>query len=166
MQLTTFETDTQTVTAGYTCPCGCTPSVTYERGGELARSHCCCGNEFVVGPSAERTIEAREGYVLETEPRTTGWGETITAAWSVGPSVHPEPAGSHDDHAHGHGDPGGEDAAIDPVCGMRVDRAGAVEKGLHHQHAGIDYYFCAKGCYLDFGDDPERFLDPSYIPSM
>jgi YHS domain-containing protein len=167
MQLTTFETDTQTVKAGYVCPCGCTPSVTYERGGELARSHCCCGNEFVVGLGAERTLEPREGFVLETESRTTGWGEAITAAWLVGPSVHPEPAVSHDHHTRGHGDADGSaDAAIDPVCGMRVARDGAVEKGLHHQHAGIDYYFCARGCYLDFGDDPERFLDPSYIPSM
>jgi YHS domain-containing protein len=167
MQLTTFETDTQTVQAGYTCPCGCTPSVTYERGGDFAQSHCCCGNEFVVGPGAERTLEAREGYVLESEPRTAGWGEAVTAACLVGPSVHPEPAGSHGDHEHGHGDPhGDEDAAIDPACGMRVDRYDAVEKGLHHQHAGVDYYFCAKGCYLDFGDDPERYLDPSYVPSM
>lgn len=167
MQLTTFETDTQTVQAGYTCPCGCTPSVTYERGGDFARSHCCCGNEFVVGPGAERTLEAREGYVLESQPRTAGWGEAVTAAWLVGPSVHPEPAGSHGDHEHGHGDPhGDEDAAIDPVCGMRVDRYDAVEKGLHRQRAGVDYYFCAKGCYLDFGDDPERYLDASYVPSM
>ncbi len=53
MRLTTFETDAQTVTAGYTCPCGCTPSVTYQRDGDLARSNCCCGNEFIVGPGAE-----------------------------------------------------------------------------------------------------------------
>lgn len=95
------------------------------------------------------------------------WGETITAAWSVGPSVHPEPARSESDHAHGQGDPGGsEDAAVDPVCGMHVDRGAAVAKGLHRQHAATDYYFCAKGCYLDFGDDPERYLDPSFVPSM
>ncbi len=167
MQLTTFETDTQTVRAGYTCPCGCTPSVTYQRGGDLARSHCCCGNEFVVGPDAERTLEAREGYALEIEPRTAGWGEAVIAAWLVGPSVHPEPEGDRGGHEHGHAEPGrDQDAAIDPVCGMRVDRDDAVAKGLHHEHAGIDYYFCAKGCYLDFGDDPRRYLDPSYVPSM
>lgn len=167
MRLTTFETDLQTVQAGYTCPCGCTPSVTFRRGGDPARSHCCCGNEFVVGPGAERTLEARDGYVLESERRTAGWGEAVTAAWSVGPSVHLEPAGSHGGHEHGHGDPDGdENAAIDPVCGMRVDRDGAIAKGLHRQHAGVDYYFCAKGCFLDFGDDPERYLDPSYIRSM
>jgi YHS domain-containing protein len=167
MQLTTFETDTQTVQAGYTCPCGCTPSVTYERGGDFAQSHCCCGNEFVVGPGAERTLEARDGFVLESEVRTAGWGDPVTAAWLVGPSVHPEPEGSHAGHDHDHGESeSDEDAAIDPVCGMRVDRSGAIEKGLHRQHAGVDYYFCAKGCYLDFGDDPKRYLDPSYAPSM
>ena len=49
---------------------------------------------------------------------------------------------------------------------MRVEPAAANEKGLHRQHDGVDYYFCGKGCYLDFGEDPERYLDPSYIPSM
>jgi len=28
------------------------------------------------------------------------------------------------------------------------------------------YYFCAKGCRLDFEDDPERILAPDYEPSM
>lgn len=166
MHLTVFETDEQTVTAGYSCPCGCTPSVTYGRGGEQARSLCCCGNEFVVGPDAERSLQPREGFVLETEQRASGWGTPVTAAWLVGPSVHPEPSGASDAHDHGHDHGPGDDAVVDPVCGMRVEPATAVEKGLHHQHDGVDYYFCGKGCYLDFGDDPARYLDPSYIPSM
>lgn len=58
------------------------------------------------------------------------------------------------------------DQATDPVCGMTVDVAGAVAKGLHTTHAGVDYYFCGKGCKLEFGDDPMRFLDPAYTPSM
>lgn len=134
-------------------------------GRQPARSFCCCGNEFVVGPDAERSLQPRDGFVLKTERRTSGWGEEVTAAWSVGPSVHPVPAdtsGSHD-HRHEHDHAG---AAVDPVCGMRVEPATAVEKGLYHQHDGADYYFCGKGCYLDFGDDPARYLDPSYIPSM
>ena len=56
--------------------------------------------------------------------------------------------------------------AIDPVCGMTVDRATATEKGLTSQHQDVDHFFCGKGCKLEFGDDPERFLDPKYIPSM
>ncbi len=176
MQLSTFETDGQMVRAGYVCPCGCTPSVTYQRGGDVAHSRCCCGNEFAVGVAAERALEPRDGFTLESEARTAGWGDPVAAAWLVGPSVHPEPAGghaaqdhdSHDhgDHGHDHDDGADDDVATDPVCGMRVERQAAVAKGLHRQHAGVDYYFCGKGCYLDFGDDPERFLDPSYIPSM
>ncbi len=55
---------------------------------------------------------------------------------------------------------------MDPVCGMTVVIADALGKDLHLEHAGTDYYFCGRGCKLEFGDDPERFLDPSYVPSM
>lgn len=165
MELTTFQTDETSVLAGYACPCGCTPSVTHQRGGDIARSLCCCGNEFVVGPDAERTLDSREGFHLETERRMAAWGEPVMAAWLVGPSVHPEPAADEEGHDHHHADDG-DHAITDPVCGMSVDPAVALEKGLHRQHTGVDHYFCGKGCYLDFGDDPERYLDPSYIPSM
>ena len=168
MQLSTFETDVDTVLAGYVCPCGCTPSVTHERGGTLAKNVCCCGNEFVVGPDADQSLQPREGFELETDQRTSGWGEPVMAAWLVGPSAHPEPAGDDGghDHGHHHHDDDGDDAAVDPVCGMSVDPTAAVGKGLHRQHEGTDYYFCGKGCYLEFGDDPKRYLDPSYVPSM
>jgi Cu+-exporting ATPase len=56
--------------------------------------------------------------------------------------------------------------AIDPVCGMTVQIPFAMAKGLHSTHAGKDYVFCGKGCKLEFDDDPERYLDPSYVPSM
>jgi P-type Cu+ transporter len=51
---------------------------------------------------------------------------------------------------------------IDPVCGMEVDRATAVFKS---EHKGHTYYFCSRGCMLDFQDDLERYLDPSYQPT-
>lgn len=56
--------------------------------------------------------------------------------------------------------------AIDPVCGMHVDRATAREKDLHLEHGGRGFFFCGRGCKLEFGDDPETYLDPSYVPSM
>lgn len=56
--------------------------------------------------------------------------------------------------------------ALDPVCGMTVDMAGAEASGLTAEHERETYYFCGKGCKLEFGDDPGRFLDPSYTPSM
>ena len=54
----------------------------------------------------------------------------------------------------------------DPVCGMRVDPAAARERGLTHEHTGREFAFCGKGCLLDFREDPARYLDPRYVPSM
>ena len=53
--------------------------------------------------------------------------------------------------------------AIDPVCGMQV-----VIKDAQHtaEHEGTTYYFCAKGCKLDFEDDPARILASDYEPHM
>ena len=52
--------------------------------------------------------------------------------------------------------------AIDPVCGMQVDPENAQ---FTAQHDGETYYFCSRGCMLDFQEDPERFLDPDYTPA-
>ena len=57
-------------------------------------------------------------------------------------------------------------AATDPVCGMEVDPAAAESHGLIASHDGATYHFCGRGCYLDFTEDPDRFLAPDYTPSM
>jgi P-type Cu+ transporter len=46
---------------------------------------------------------------------------------------------------------------------MDVDTA---TSELKVEHGGRTYWFCGKGCLLEFRDDPERFLDPDYQPSM
>lgn len=51
--------------------------------------------------------------------------------------------------------------AIDPVCGMEVDTETAT---LTSEHEGTVYYFCGKGCKLDFEEEPEKYLDPEYKP--
>ena len=56
--------------------------------------------------------------------------------------------------------------ALDPVCGMTVDRTAATAKGLTSNYKGTDYFFCGRGCKLDFDEDPDQYLDPSYTPSM
>ena len=56
--------------------------------------------------------------------------------------------------------------AIDPVCGMTVDPQSAEGEGLATEHDGTKYYFCGRGCLLEFRDDPEKYLDPAYEPSM
>jgi YHS domain-containing protein len=53
--------------------------------------------------------------------------------------------------------------AIDPVCGMQVVMDGAQHTA---EHDGTTYYFCGRGCRLDFEEDAERFLAPDYQPSM
>jgi P-type Cu+ transporter len=54
----------------------------------------------------------------------------------------------------------------DPVCGMTVDMETARDNGLASEHQGREYVFCGKGCFLDFGEDPERYLTADYLPSM
>jgi Cu+-exporting ATPase len=53
--------------------------------------------------------------------------------------------------------------AIDPVCGMDVDTPAAKYSATFQ---GIEYFFCGRGCMLEFEDDPEHFLDPEYLPAM
>jgi len=48
--------------------------------------------------------------------------------------------------------------ATDPVCGMEVETEGAP---LTYEYEGTVYYFCAKGCLLDFKDDPQRYVTPA-----
>jgi YHS domain-containing protein len=54
----------------------------------------------------------------------------------------------------------------DPVCGMKVDPDTARAQGLTFTHDGREYAFCAKGCMLDFQENPERYLGEGYQPSM
>lgn len=50
----------------------------------------------------------------------------------------------------------GGGTAIDPVCGMTVNRKNP--GGGSHDHEGTTYYFCGKGCRLEFQDDPAGYL--------
>jgi Cu+-exporting ATPase len=54
----------------------------------------------------------------------------------------------------------------DPVCGMTVDPDQARQNGLTLSHEGTENAFCGKGCLLEFRDDPVKYLDPTYTPSM
>jgi Cu+-exporting ATPase len=51
--------------------------------------------------------------------------------------------------------------ARDPVCGMDVNPQSATFRA---EHEGQTYFFCSRGCMLDFQDEPARYLDPSYEP--
>ena len=53
--------------------------------------------------------------------------------------------------------------AIDPVCGMDVDKE---TTPFRFEHNGTTYYFCSRGCMLDFEENPDKFLDPNYEPEV
>lgn len=52
---------------------------------------------------------------------------------------------------------------IDPVCGMEVDTDTSV---LWTDYEGKTYWFCGRGCLLEFKDDPDKYLTSDYEPSM
>jgi Cu+-exporting ATPase len=51
--------------------------------------------------------------------------------------------------------------AIDPVCGMEVDTATSL---LSFEFQGVTYWFCGKGCLLDFKDDPKVYVTTPESP--
>ena len=53
--------------------------------------------------------------------------------------------------------------AKDPVCGMEVDTATSL---LSFEYEGVTYWFCGKGCLLDFKEDPGKYLAEDYVPEM
>jgi YHS domain-containing protein len=161
MELTILEPTPTGLRAGYNCPCGCTPSVAYDRGGDIVNEGCCCGNQFAVGRTASSSLTPPSGFRLESQRLQAPWGEPLEAAWLVGPSVH-GPAADHDHAAHPHE----QAAVVDPVCGMTVEPEAARAKRLHSSYQGRDYFFCGRGCKLEFDDDPDHYLDPAYVPSM
>lgn len=54
----------------------------------------------------------------------------------------------------------------DPVCGMDVNREVASAQALLSEHDGQTYYFCGRGCKLEFDEDPPKYFHPDYVPSM
>ena len=65
-------------------------------------------------------------------------------------------------HDHHH-DPARDLSApqpVDPVCGMSVDPASRPD--LHLDLDGRTFWFCGKGCMLEFRDSPQTYLDPGY----
>ena len=46
--------------------------------------------------------------------------------------------------------------AIDPVCGMTCDEKTAAATSVYK---GTTYYFCSRGCKVQFDKNPEKFLN-------
>ena len=52
----------------------------------------------------------------------------------------------------------------DPVCGMAVNPRSQAA-GLTAEHEGSAYFFCGRGCKLEFLDDPQALLRPGLRPA-
>ena len=65
----------------------------------------------------------------------------------------------HDTTTHEHS----SDPAIDPVCGMEVEPG--ANPDLHLDYDGRSFWFCGKGCMLEFRDTPEVYTAPGYTPT-
>jgi len=48
---------------------------------------------------------------------------------------------------------------LDQVCDMIVDIAEARATGLTLEHSGREHAFCALGCKIKFGKDPDRYVE-------
>jgi uncharacterized membrane protein YraQ (UPF0718 family)/YHS domain-containing protein len=53
------------------------------------------------------------------------------------------------------------ETAVDPVCGMPVDRATAQKRV---EYKGSTYYFCSRGCWQTFLKDPEKYTTTPSAP--
>ena len=58
--------------------------------------------------------------------------------------------------------PAKPDAAVDPVCGMKVERSGAKHSAIR---GGKRYLFCCAACRAKFVADPEKYLNPQPAPA-
>lgn len=58
------------------------------------------------------------------------------------------------------------DQETDPVCGMAVNPDDARTQGLTAEYQGREYFFCSRGCLLEFADDPARAFEPDSAPHM
>jgi YHS domain-containing protein len=115
--------------------------------GTAELGQCCCGRLLWLGDEAESRVriafEAGTEYELDRNPVTLPWGQTVEAVLAVPKEATHGMAGA------------GVDTVHDPVCHMDIDPKTAAATS---EYKGVTYYFCARGCKLDFDDDPEGVL--------
>ena len=129
------------------------------RGGRLRAVRHRAGRDDALGEPGAQPV----ALGLERRSRIGGGAASVVIGGSYDRRVRPvEPsrdilAGARTE------EPGTMAIEIDPVCGMEVDTD---TTDLKLEHDGTTYWFCGKGCLLEFQDDPENYLDADYEPSM
>ena len=144
----------------YQCPCGCYAGFAYDRStAEQAPESCCCGRTILVGRAASERlvafIPAPETYGVDEQTVTMPWGQPIEVALATPPDAE---HGAHADGPLVHLNMTHETAvatAHDPVCHMDIAPATAAGTSMFE---GTTYYFCSRGCKVDFDEDPAATL--------
>jgi len=107
-------------------------------------------------PAATVDSEGTRYYFCSTSCRD-GFLDRIQAA---GTDTH-RPESSNEAHAVTDGLIEGGGTALDPVCGMTVDRTTAEH---HSVNQDTTIYFCSAGCKESFEKDPGRYLASAEAP--
>jgi xanthine dehydrogenase accessory factor len=102
------------------------------------------------GVAAERLESVRSPVGIDIGARDPGEVAVSILAEIVATLASPEPAGEDDGDAI--------TLALDPVCEMEVDVAGAVHRA---EHGGKTYYFCCAHCRAAFLAEPSRYSGAS-----
>ncbi|PZS18361.1 MAG: xanthine dehydrogenase [Acidimicrobiales bacterium] len=117
---------------------------------DLARVRAPAGLALGDLPHTEIAVAILAEVVAEKAKRRAGAavpaGAPVRAGAAV-PAGAPVPAGAAVPPAS---------AAVDPVCGMTVEVAGAQDRA---EHGGATWWFCSSGCRRRFQANPDRFLE-------
>lgn len=141
----------------YQCPCGCYAGFAFDRSTtDQAPESCCCGRTILVGNRASErlvaAVPAPETYGVDTQSVTMPWGQPLEVALATPPDAE---HGAHADDPLVH-HAGVEAATVhDPVCHMDIAPA---TPAATLEHEGVTYYFCSRGCRVDFDEDPAGVL--------
>lgn len=136
----------------YHCPCACYAGFALDRSvAEQDPESCCCGRTMLVGRDATKRLQAflpaDENYAFDEQTVEMPWGQPLEVALATPPNA---------ESGSGGGPAAAEIAtAHDPVCHMDINPATAAGSA---EHEATTYYFCSRGCLLDFTDDPVATL--------
>lgn len=139
----------------YQCPCGCDAGFAFDRGlSEQPPESCCCGRTILVGTEVRDRLlaflPAADTYALDEQAVTMPWGQVLAVALATPPDA------EHGSHADGDLVRHTDSATVhDPVCHMDIFPATAAGSSIHD---GTTYFFCSRGCKLDFDEAPTAVL--------
>ena len=135
----------------YQCPCGCDAGFAFDRSvAEQAPESCCCGRTILVGVSPRAPVlaflPAPDTCDLDEQAIEMPWGQVLSVVLAT-----PDDA-EHGAHAEGQSP---LETAHDPVCHMDIAPETAAATA---NYQGTTYYFCSRGCKVDFEEDTAAVL--------